>query len=559
MVKAHIPPSALVVAALLAPPATGQALQLWTGDLSGDRLGWSVDVVADVDLDGIDDVLVGVPFAPVASLQVGLVRVYSSVSGALLLEVPGDAALDHAGWSVAGLGDVNADGRGDFVVGLPDSDLGVKDAGLARLISGGNGATLEEWAGSATAESFGYSVARAGDINLDGRDDVLIGAWRAGAMAGRVEVRSGASGTLLRQHVGLAPGDRLGWSLACLGDVNGDAREDYALGATQEGLGSGYLLVVSGLSGAVLRVHAGATAGESFASACSRLGDVNGDGRGDYAVGAPLASGLRGRVDAFSGLNGSPLWSRAGQTAGEQFGAALDGGLDIDANTVPDLLAGAPLGAAGKGRVAGLAGASGATLREWTGSLGGDRFGAAVAQIENVDADAGAEAVVGAPREDLAGIDAGAARLLSSSSGGCVLTPYCTAKTNSLGCLPLIGWSGTPSLSGPGDFAVSGSELLSKSVGIVIWAHAPDAKPFLGGFLCLAPPVIRGPPIQTGGNPPPIDCSGALSMALTPAFMSQQGWVAGTPVHVQIWSRDPLHPDGTTSSLSAALAFLVCP
>ena len=65
--------------------------------------------------------------------------------------------------------------------------------------------------------------------------------------------------------------------------------------------------------------------------------------------------------------------------------------------------------------------------------------------------------------------------------------------------------------------------------------------------------------VASGGNPPPDDCSGVLSLPLTQALMAQQGWTAGSDVFAQFWSRDPAHVDGSATSLSDALHFQVCP
>ncbi len=54
-------------------------------------------------------------------------------------------------------------------------------------------------------------------------------------------------------------------------------------------------------------------------------------------------------------------------------------------------------------------------------------------------------------------------------------------------------------------------------------------------------------------------CSGRLEPVLPPAALAARGWQTGDPLHVQAWSRDPGHPDGTAVSLSDALGLLICP
>jgi hypothetical protein len=554
-------PALLALALLLAAPARAQLLHTFSGQHPGERVGWALAGVEDVDGDGIADLALGVPFAPVGSVQVGTVELRSGADGALLRTLDGDAALDHAGWAVAGLGDLDGDGRGDLAVGLPDSDLAQLDAGCVRVVSGASGTTLRQHLGLAAGEGLGSALAPAGDCDGDGVTDLLIGAWRAdaaGADAGRVELRSGRTGALLRQHVGLQVGDRLGIALSGLGDVDGDGRDDYALGADQGGQGPGYVRVHSGRTGALLRQHVGAGARDALGAALAGLGDVDGDLRDDYALGAPRAAAAAGRVLVISGASGLVLHELEGEQAGDELGRALCGGFDLDQDGAGDLLVGAPFAAGGHGAARVLSGAHGGELSAWPGSAGGDRMGQAVATLGDLDGDGAADLALGAPREDLVTLDGGVVRVVSGAKV-CAPTPYCTGKLNSQGCVPSVDWSGNPTLSGPDDFVVVCRQVLSNKNGIAFWGLAPSALPALGGTLCVAPPLQRGPALASGGNPPPEDCSGVLAWPVPQAFLAAHGWAPGTTLHVQFWSRDPAHPDGTGVSLSDALRFELCP
>jgi hypothetical protein len=135
---------------------------------------------------------------------------------------------------------------------------------------------------------------------------------------------------------------------------------------------------------------------------------------------------------------------------------------------------------------------------------------------------------------------------------------YCTAKTNSLGCVPSIGYTGLPRMSGPDDFHVNASNVYNRKFGLAYWGLANANTPFHGGTLCVASPQRFGPPSNSGGAAPPVnDCSGSCSAFFSQSFLTTHGLTPGTAGYVQFVMRDPgfAPPDGV--ALTDALRFVV--
>ncbi|HTF88081.1 MAG TPA: hypothetical protein VK843_06695 [Planctomycetota bacterium] len=136
---------------------------------------------------------------------------------------------------------------------------------------------------------------------------------------------------------------------------------------------------------------------------------------------------------------------------------------------------------------------------------------------------------------------------------------YCTAKLNSAGCTSSIGASGAPLLSGPDAFRITASNVLTGKVGILLWGQASAAQPFLGGTLCIAPPIKR----MTGQNS--IDaglalaCTGTYSFAFSQAYAASVGLVAGQTIFAQIWSRDSGFAPPQNVGLTNGLQLTMCP
>ncbi len=275
--------------------ATGLVLREFHSD-GHDWLGWAADGAGDVDLDGVPDVVVGAPFFSSATLTaIGMARVYSGQTGALRFTVVGEKAFNELGSGVAGVGDVNLDGRDDVAIFIPRtfSESGVYPSttpGQVNVVSGADGAVLHAWTGTAGADAFGTPEA-AGDVNGDGHPDVVIGAWgpEAGGV-GNAWVFSGNDGSVLHHKQGTYPGQNFGFGVAGVGDVDGDGRPDFAVSAPGwDAVLAGWpvtgeVFIYSGATGAELRVLAGLAPRDLFGSWLADLGDANGDGISELVV-----------------------------------------------------------------------------------------------------------------------------------------------------------------------------------------------------------------------------------------------------------------------------------
>ena len=143
---------------------------------------------------------------------------------------------------------------------------------------------------------------------------------------------------------------------------------------------------------------------------------------------------------------------------------------------------------------------------------------------------------------------------------------YCTAKLNSLGCLPAIGWSGWPSATLPSGFTVSASNVRNNQVGILFYGvNGRAATPFQGGTLCVSTPIWRTRLMSSGGTGAPADdCTGTYSIDMN-SFA--RGTLGGTPlpalstpgtvVDCQFWADDPGFPPPGNSSLTDGLEYTV--
>jgi hypothetical protein len=137
---------------------------------------------------------------------------------------------------------------------------------------------------------------------------------------------------------------------------------------------------------------------------------------------------------------------------------------------------------------------------------------------------------------------------------------YCTAKLNSAGCMPAVGTSGLPKVSGgPGSFTISASQLLNQKSGLLYYGFLPNNAPFQGGFLCVASPITRTPLASTNGSPSGTNCTGSLAfdMGALIASGADPALECGAIVYAQFWSRDPGFAPPNNTSLSQGVKFQI--
>ena len=285
------------------------------------RFGYEISGLGDLDGDGVSEFGVGDRRGGDSSKpNFSTVYVYSGRTRETLFLLTGNQSGDRFGSAMAGVGDADGDGSGDFVIGAYRFSATFPSAGAIYLYAGKSGQPISSTTGDILLGHFGYSVAGAGDMNGDGRPDFLVGARfddEAGGRAGKVLALSGADGRVLRRLSGQA-GAQFGTSVSGTQDLNRDGRPDFAVGAPRAAPGgTGAVYLFSGADGTLLSTLAGEAVGDNFGGTVAGGHDVDGDNIPDLAVGA--VGNDDGGVDAgkvylYSGRNFSLIQSFAGRS-----------------------------------------------------------------------------------------------------------------------------------------------------------------------------------------------------------------------------------------------------
>ncbi|MBI5516020.1 MAG: FG-GAP repeat protein [Deltaproteobacteria bacterium] len=327
----------------------------------GGRFGHAVASAGDLDGDGYSELAVGAPDASGG----GAVYIYwgnSDLATARPTELRALSSGVTFGSSVAALGDADGNGYGDLAVGAP----GQGSTGTVFLFRGGPDramlqGTVSELPAPPEARSFGHALAGLGDLNGDGSGELLVSAPALGGVAMGVaavfEVGRAMMGGMPPPRFFVPGAEQLGFSVAHLGDVDGDGQGDVAIGApSATGAGAAYFFRGPMFSMTPSRTWNGAP-GSRLGYSVTGLGDINGDNVDDVALGAPSADGARGdgtgpgRVVVLLGGGGffdgapggrdatSPMQPPTGSGA---LGSAVRGVGDINGDRNGDFIVGAP-------------------------------------------------------------------------------------------------------------------------------------------------------------------------------------------------------------------------
>ncbi|WP_353717495.1 FG-GAP-like repeat-containing protein [Dyadobacter sp. 676] len=340
------------------------------GNQFGAQFGISVAMAGDINADGCSDLIAGANEFDQGQLNEGAAFVfYGSKAGidpdkATILEM--NQSISGMGSSVAGAGDVNADGFSDVLVGAPFYDLGEANEGAAFVYLGSvKGISLVPTilqSNQADAH-LGISLASAGDINGDSFSDIILGAPHYDKVysdQGLVKIHLGsAAGIDTGTSIALA-GQQLeeefGRAVACAGDVEGDGYADILIASRMQGknlLNEGVVILFSGIQAGINKKplsvfksgQADAYLGQSLASA----GDIDGDGFSDIVVGAhlyDLGQNNEGAVVVWHGGASGPDAATATALHSNQpesaFGYAVSGAGDVNGDGYGDVIVGAP-------------------------------------------------------------------------------------------------------------------------------------------------------------------------------------------------------------------------
>ena len=419
-----------------------------SGDQDSGRFGSALAPAGDVNADGYDDLLVASRFVDAGSVDDGAAYLFlgspQGIVTAAVWVVDGAQFNSGFGISIDGAGDVNGDGFADVIVGAANYDGSASDVGRALLYLGSATGLLDtpDWVveGSSASAFLGRSVAGVGDVDADGFDDVCVGAPQAGAGGTLFLFRGSAAGlsTIADTTIPFAQGGaQFGRALAGAGDVNGDGFADVIVGArrydngeSDEGGAFLYAGSATGLQNTPLWTFEGGASNAQAGTWVAGLGDVDGDGLGEVAIGAPLAIGSvpeAGRIVVVAGtVDGTTplLFDLFGAESGVGWGTQIECAGDLNGDGFGEFafgVTGASTIASGAGEVRLQWGRARLPLAPHTHQDGRQPdalWGSALSRGGDVNGDGLDDVLIGSRRVDGITTDAGAVSLFVGLNDG---------------------------------------------------------------------------------------------------------------------------------------------
>ena len=346
----RVPKGATVKGVGLTATASGSSLRLvkddvLSGTVTGGHFGFSAAMVGDVNVDGYNDIVVGARDANSAYLYYGGPS-FDRTPDLTFYGTPGE----EFGQAVSGIGDFNGDGFGDMAIS-ENSTVYIYFGGAD--INNTPDMVLRGPATSTTG--YGVSIAGGSDLNGDGGVDVVVGDWLndiGSYWTGKVYVYFGGK-TIADNITDVVlegpPIGWFGWSVAMGGDIDGDGRADLVVGAPAAcGSTTSSVHIYRGgpWFGGPANVTISGTISDMKGYSVAIAGDVNGDGIDDLLVGEPGSK--KGAVLGFLGRSSWPAsptadFTISGDADGDYFGTSVAYLSDLDGDKNDDFAVGAPL------------------------------------------------------------------------------------------------------------------------------------------------------------------------------------------------------------------------